>query len=105
MTQLASRELPFLFLSKLNPPPATTRALAPKQVNRALPPFRRVAFTARKKRDLRTSWTWGRVAGEWQGMSGAKPTPHFRVESPFTCVSGAPCKSDLQAIVMGQKGN
>lgn len=77
MTQLASRELPFLFLSNLNPPPTTTRALTPKQVNRALPPFRRVAFTDRKERDLRTSWTWGRVGGGVAGNEWGEAEPPF----------------------------
>ena len=77
MTQLASRELPFPFLSSLNPFPATTRALAPKRVNLALPPFRRVAFTARKKRDLRSSWTWGRVGGGVAGNEWGEADPPF----------------------------
>lgn len=62
MILLPSRELPFLFCSNLKPL-SHHQALAPQPMNLAFRPFRRAAFTVRKKRDPRPSWTWGRVGG------------------------------------------
>lgn len=48
---------------------------APKRVNLAFPPFRRAAFTARKKRDSENQLDLGKGWwGEWQGMrEGSRP--------------------------------